>query len=749
MEQDGGKKKVKRKRPAKRSKTRVRPKRVASRREQRRQNRIVDKRRRTLPPPRPQNYGSTMGAKLSDALSLASLFKQPEPKKPKVVPKKELTLEEIATTVGAYKDPLLQLYKDSMERMRRASADEMRKAALLVEEKKEIEAKLKRPDYPLAVIDHMKESIALIDDQIAELLTSANRKDADSLLTTLRKTQQVQDEINAGINDGLAKAVDTEHKIVVGLRTQLNEEQRIREEQAARERMQVTAIQASNAAYEQASALSRDLARQLEAERRTKDQLGQENDRLKQTVTETEQKAQEAETRVQEMEAARKQAEEEKPMTAEQGTQGDQPQQTDQQQQTVNPAADDEKKKIQESLRATLVNITDLPGASTADLGSSDLTMSAPLYSATLPQVPVGRRVGLATEKGLAIYNYVPPTAEAFAAGTPVPMGQDAVMAAPVDPARPAPLPPAVGTAPDPKQPKTPPRSRPRERALASEPRQRAPSLKRPADSNDVYAVARKTRLEQSAPEAELKEDTSDLITQYRGLNDKLKFLLEEWKLEKDRKLKQKMAASIKLLEEQMGALRAEMIASGLDPDSILAGRGQSGEGDGTTDQQLEQKMRPYEHRGFSGVIASDQIKDLKDYTKHGNEMSFIMNLDNHKQPGSHWVPVYIRWGNTKSGGPEVDYADSFGDPPSKSTMSQLKELVKSRGAPYMLKMKINRREEQRENSDTCGGHSMRFLADMYAGKTFKEATGYTKTAAEHLAKKMEGRGGVPRFGYI
>lgn len=159
--------------------------------------------------------------------------------------------------------------------------------------------------------------------------------------------------------------------------------------------------------------------------------------------------------------------------------------------------------------------------------------------------------------------------------------------------------------------------------------------------------------------------------------------------------------------------------------------------------------MEPYKSRGFVGVVASDEVGKLKQHAKKGSEMSFIMNLDNHKQPGSHWVPVYIRWGNTKAGGPEVDYADSFGDPPSKSTVKQLEEIVKARGPPYMLKKKVNLVKEQRENSDTCGGHSMRFLADMYAGKTFKEATGYTVERAERLAKKMEGRGGVPRFGYI
>lgn len=240
------------------------------------------------------------------------------------------------------------------------------------------------------------------------------------------------------------------------------------------------------------------------------------------------------------------------------------------------------------------------------------------------------------------------------------------------------------------------------------------------------------------------EEEKKDAVDRYEALaNEGIRRVREGENVNSDaiQDLIQRLRKTERILK-RMGAKFRRFNGFGRTTD-------QSGTGDGTTDEQLEQKMRPYEHRGFSGVIASDEIKDLKDYTKSGNEMSFIMNLDNSKQPGSHWVPVYIRWGNTKSGGPEVDYADSFGDPPSKSTVSQLKELVKSRGAPYMLKMKVNRLKEQRENSDTCGGHSMRFLADMYAGKTFKEATGYTVERAEHLAKKMEGRGGVPRFGYI
>ena len=61
-------------------------------------------------------------------------------------------------------------------------------------------------------------------------------------------------------------------------------------------------------------------------------------------------------------------------------------------------------------------------------------------------------------------------------------------------------------------------------------------------------------------------------------------------------------------------------------------------------------------------------------------------------------------------------------------------------------KLKINRIKLQSGNTATCGAFALRFIVDMYEGKTFKNATHF---ADEHLEGEKSIRKYVSRWGYI
>ncbi|GAM28741.1 hypothetical protein SAMD00019534_119170 [Acytostelium subglobosum LB1] len=160
----------------------------------------------------------------------------------------------------------------------------------------------------------------------------------------------------------------------------------------------------------------------------------------------------------------------------------------------------------------------------------------------------------------------------------------------------------------------------------------------------------------------------------------------------------------------------------------------------GLYDYEIDKLMQPYANDGFEGVIASDQLDELKPK----QHMSFIMNLDKSSQPGSHWVACYIDAKGDKS----IEYYDSFGDDPSTDFMRRMKQLIEEIDPDVYLKFKVNRVIDQAVNTDTCGYHAMRFLLNRYRGVPFKEATGYSDVRREEKkAREMKER--YKRFGYL
>ena len=65
---------------------------------------------------------------------------------------------------------------------------------------------------------------------------------------------------------------------------------------------------------------------------------------------------------------------------------------------------------------------------------------------------------------------------------------------------------------------------------------------------------------------------------------------------------------------------------------------------------------------------------------------------------------------------------------------------------PLYFKFKINRIKFQADDSSTCGLFALKFIADMYAGHTFKVATRFTDDSidGEKSIRKY-----ISRWGYV
>jgi hypothetical protein len=98
---------------------------------------------------------------------------------------------------------------------------------------------------------------------------------------------------------------------------------------------------------------------------------------------------------------------------------------------------------------------------------------------------------------------------------------------------------------------------------------------------------------------------------------------------------------------------------------------------------------------------------------KNLNQIGFILNLDKHDQPGSHWVSVYANLDKEKKKF-GICYYDSIGSYPSKYVLEFMK-LFKNQSKKHYsteefryFKTYYNHRQHQYGNSE-CGMFSMIF----------------------------------------
>ena len=70
--------------------------------------------------------------------------------------------------------------------------------------------------------------------------------------------------------------------------------------------------------------------------------------------------------------------------------------------------------------------------------------------------------------------------------------------------------------------------------------------------------------------------------------------------------------------------------------------------------------------------------------------------------------------------------------------MKDLKTLIDKINPDTYLKFKVNKIKQQSPSSNNCGFHAMGFLLDRFAGKEFKDCSGYSNIKeSEEKANKF------------
>jgi len=139
---------------------------------------------------------------------------------------------------------------------------------------------------------------------------------------------------------------------------------------------------------------------------------------------------------------------------------------------------------------------------------------------------------------------------------------------------------------------------------------------------------------------------------------------------------------------EQLNAVKNEFIGSG------------SGEASGAGEESLKPSLSNFDlvrickarRIPLEAVITKDEVKKLK---KDGN---YIINLENHNQPGSHWTALILEDKNCL-------YFDSFGMPPPEKIYKFLEKKYK--------RVDFSKKEIQDMDSTYCGYFCMEFFKFM------------------------------------
>ena len=99
-------------------------------------------------------------------------------------------------------------------------------------------------------------------------------------------------------------------------------------------------------------------------------------------------------------------------------------------------------------------------------------------------------------------------------------------------------------------------------------------------------------------------------------------------------------------------------------------------------------------------------------------KLGVVFNLDEHDQPGSHWVSMYS---DLKTG--EVYFFDSYGAKPEariRALMRKISKFCESELGLKNVKVDYNKTRHQYENSE-CGVYSINFIKRMLRGDKFEQ----------------------------
>ena len=159
------------------------------------------------------------------------------------------------------------------------------------------------------------------------------------------------------------------------------------------------------------------------------------------------------------------------------------------------------------------------------------------------------------------------------------------------------------------------------------------------------------------------------------------------------------------------------------------------------TSDEIAQVLKKKTHHVIP-VIASDQIATLLPLVNQKTQhFGFVINSQSEQKPGMHWKAIYF---DRKKA--EVCYFDSLVSEPTEAVMRGIKQIMHKMADPLYFKFKINRIKFQANDSSTCGAFALRFIDDMYAGKTFKVATRFTD---EHIEGEKSIRKYISKWGYV
>ena len=128
-----------------------------------------------------------------------------------------------------------------------------------------------------------------------------------------------------------------------------------------------------------------------------------------------------------------------------------------------------------------------------------------------------------------------------------------------------------------------------------------------------------------------------------------------------------------------------------------------------------------FEHKFRDGDCVENKLcrLSLKNLIKRKKKyLGVVFNLDNHKQPGSHWISMFCNIPKR-----EICYWDSYGYKPPKE-VSDLMNKIKKQGEKInkKFKIKINNIRHQYNNSE-CGVYSIHFIVKQLEGDTFEKIT--------------------------
>lgn len=146
--------------------------------------------------------------------------------------------------------------------------------------------------------------------------------------------------------------------------------------------------------------------------------------------------------------------------------------------------------------------------------------------------------------------------------------------------------------------------------------------------------------------------------------------------------------------------------------------------------QVMEQYTAKYKDFVFLGAVPMDfyeinvnGIRDIKweDVINKGvKRVGIVYNLDNHNQPGSHWVAGYIDFDNCC-----LYYYDSYATKPGKRVREFYAIIDKAIKKKLDRDAKIEHNTHRHQYKDSeCGMFSLHFIISMLEGGTFEGVCG-------------------------